>query len=181
MNFNPPDSFKCLEHYESPVKSCFHSFNPLIKLDIPHKKTPYFCCNTHEGEFEESFSSDSDCLILSETLETLTFLNTPSDLSSMYNKDEASTQCTEGAPVSLKQLSYSTITPNTFKTLRPSKSSFSISHDPVIILPRQTVPKTIQDSDDEGAFQCKFCFKIFLTGQALGGHMSRRHPVIKAG
>lgn len=180
MNTNSLKSFKCLEHYESPVKSSFHSLNPLIRLDIPFKKGPYLCCNTHEAEFEESFSSDSDCSVLSENIETLVFLNSQSEMLSMNNKDEAGTQYTEGPPVSLKLLSYSTISPNTYKTLTPNKVSFSILHDPVIILPRQSKLSNIQDDDDDdGAFQCKFCFKIFLTGQALGGHMSRKHPVNK--
>ena len=36
-----------------------------------------------------------------------------------------------------------------------------------------------EESEDEGNYQCRHCFKLFITGQALGGHMSRKHPALR--
>lgn len=171
-----PYSLKCLEKFESPGKKVFHQVNPMIKLDLVNKKNPYFCCESHEEEFQTEFQSDEEFIGFCDSFEGIVFLNEPQDVEWMKFKDEVGVQCSEGTPISLQDLSVTGIKNEDLKVLIPKKVGFYMSHDPLIILPRTSTSPCLNDSDDDGSFQCKFCFKIFLTGQALGGHMSRKHP-----
>lgn len=173
-------SLRCREHYESPVRKASHLPNSFIKIDVPIKNYPYFCCEIHEEEFEGEFQSEEENVLFCEDYEDLTFLNEKSaeDLKDSQLKDEVGVQCNEGMPVSLKYLSSMPIECSGAKIIVP-KDRFGTLHDPLVILPRKASKIVNEESEDEGNYQCRHCFKLFITGQALGGHMSRKHPALR--
>jgi hypothetical protein len=170
------DRLKCPEQFESPPKKVNLASRPLISLDISNKKFPYFCCNIHEEDFQGEFQSEEEAMAMNEEFEEILFLNqfNEDQVHHMKLKDEISVQCNDGTPVSLKYLSSLPIKCDGARVLKPSRSALVTLHEPLVILPR--TPCLVEEEEDDGTFQCRHCFKIFLTGQALGGHMSRKHP-----
>lgn len=164
---------KCHEHFLSPSKKSIHPENPLILMDITYAKYPYFCCSAHEEEFFFDFQSEEETMVLNDDFGGVLFLHSDgnSEIAEMCHRDEIGIQCSQGPPVSLKKLSSWNVCCKDGKIIIP-RPNWKTLHEPLIILPRPI----LEIDEDDGSFQCKICFKIFLTGQALGGHTSRKHP-----
>ena len=169
------ENLRCSEHFESPCKKVMHPINPLILVDVVRKKYPSFCCGMHEEEFSGDFQSEEEAMMLNEDLGGILFLRSEeeAEIKEMEFRDEVGVQCMHGPPVSLKQLCSLPIECKGARIIG-AKCKKKTLHEPLIVLPRPLSPNT--EDEDDGAFQCKNCFKVFLTGQALGGHMSRKHP-----
>ena len=167
------NNLKCREHYESPIKRSRHSVNPLICIDKISKKNPYFCCTSHVEEFEKDFVSEEEFIGISDDFEGISFLHSEGDneIPEMRLKDEKNVQCNEGLPISLKQISSLPAICEGAKIITAKTVESVTLHDPLIILPRLQY-----EHNEENCFQCKHCAQFFITGQALGGHMSRKHP-----
>lgn len=133
-----------------------------------------FCCMGHEAYFTEDFFSDeddgsfnypasSDCNVkfMPEPYEDLQI-----DILKAKYHEEVGVQCENKTPLFLSQLSsmpaYSRNSKD--KVLIPNLVKFSITHTAKVFL-----PVTLEQ------FQCKQCAATFKTGQALGGHMSKKH------
>ena len=170
------ERLKCREHLESPAKKNRHVTNPLIAVDIVHKKYPYFCCSIHESEFASDFQSEEENILLNDEFGGILFLKSDGDseIQIMSSKDEIGVQCNHGAPVSLKQLSSLPVYCADSRVIGVKCQTRPMMHEPLIILPR---PWAYDEDEDDGTFTCKHCFKVFISGQALGGHMSRKHPL----
>jgi hypothetical protein len=176
MSSKELSSLKCLERFESPTKKTLHLTNPLIHVDQSSRSNHYLCCESHEAEFQEDFESDDEFLVFNDYFEGLVFSHQSEVVDWMKSKDEVGTQCNGGTPISLQALSREDIIETHYKVIIPRKNQEFLKHEPLVMLPRTAPHVSLPDTDDEGAFQCRYCFKIFLTGQALGGHMSRKHP-----
>ena len=169
-------TLKTNEHIDSACKKVVHPTNPLILVDIILNKYPSFCCGIHEEEFSGDFESEEETLMLSEDIGGILFLRSEgeTEIKEMELRDEVGVQCLQGPPVSLAQLCSLPIECEGARVIG-AKCRQSTVHEPLVFLPRPLLPRKEEDEDD-GTFQCKHCFKVFLTGQALGGHMSRKHP-----
>lgn len=141
-------------------------------------KKPYieFCCMAHETFFSEDFISDDEDFSLAFSLNftnNISFMPPFSDevskeLSNINLKEEAAVQCDTKSPQSLSHLSSLPVfSLDSFdKVLKPSTRIFEISHTPKVFLPDAPLPE---------AFVCKHCKQSFKSGQALGGHISKKH------
>ena len=150
-----------------------------MKQELNDRELPSFCCSFHEGFHNEDFSSDNETTqfeVNDEEADDLVFLMTlPQESSVLHSrmslKHETGAQCDFDPPVSLLELAAQPVVnldPNG-KVLYPRTTNFTVSHMAMLRVDRVETSAPVP-------FQCKTCFKIFNSGQALGGHMSRRHP-----
>ena len=128
----------------------------------------------HETYFTEDFLSDEDDIpLLCDYACDNNVLFMPGPYEDManelkiYSKEEIGSQCENKNPASLSYLSslpaYSVCLKD--KVLIPNLVQYSLAHTPRVSLPEKIEEK----------YLCKFCYQKFRTGQALGGHISRKH------
>lgn len=160
------ETLKCREYYETPEvwESC-------------NQKHALMCCTGHEVLFSQDFKSEDEDLDFFEDLDEppgpLNFVSDFSQevqdqLNNFQMKREQGNQCEVSNPVDLAKLSSEPIysTNLTDKTVYPRKRIFGLNHVPLVVIP----------SEPHGSFCCKMCCQTFVSGQALGGHISRKHP-----
>lgn len=134
-----------------------------------------FCCMGHESYFTEEFLSDDE-----DSSFTMNFTSSfdvkfapnvydeiEKEMSFGYGNDEKSVQCDKENPCSLGYLSALPAFSVTIsdKILIPNEGFYQMKHTPRITMP----------CVKEMMFFCSSCKAGFKSGQALGGHMSRKH------
>ncbi|CAG9314300.1 unnamed protein product [Blepharisma stoltei] len=174
----------CHEQYSSPIADLQCKGNYCILKDYHSYSFPHFCCMAHESLFAEDFESEEEDISIPlshNTVKEIYFLDKIPDemqleISAMKNKQDISSQCNAGPPVSLSQLSMlPCLGQKEDKILCARYRPNVINHTPVIYVSRDEY----EEFDECGIkykFVCKACSKEFKSGQALGGHMSRSHP-----
>ena len=141
----------------------------------PRKPYIDFCCMGHETYFTEDFLSDEDdqfftfdlhsqfnISFMPEPYEDLTF-----EISKNHFHEEVGVQCETKNPALLSKLSSMPAYSRSLKdkVIIPNSVNFHMKHTARVFIPIKV----------EEAFKCKHCFQAFKSGQALGGHMSRKH------
>jgi hypothetical protein len=80
----------------------------------------------------------------------------------------------ELATVPIRQLAdYTVFCDTAVATMIPSSIEAECSHTPLLTIVDEGMQKRVFGS--KLIFDCKFCKRVFRTGQALGGHISRVH------
>lgn len=184
-SFSDDDSLYCGEEYASPPQK-FHTQERCIIRDINPQIFPYFCCGEHDNYLSEEFWSDEeDTYIAIDKAPNshIVFLKQiPDDLvkflKTCIGNRERGTQC-EDTSSNLQILASIRIDLRDAKEITPKIKPFETQHIPFLTLPElsATIEQTILNVfAGTQSFKCKFCFKGFNSGQALGGHTSRKHP-----
>jgi C2H2-type zinc finger len=139
-------------------------------------KKPFveFCCMGHETYYTEDFESDQDDLVMTFDIisnHKVSFMpevyeDVQKELLQTRFHEEISVQCDAPSSQSLSQLSsmpaYSKSSVD--RILTPNPASYTLAHTARAFFP------VIKEK-----FYCKVCKLSFKNGQALGGHMSRKH------
>lgn len=143
----------------------------------------WFCCSYHES---------SEILSEEEDLQPAAWLPVPEQLSfgqidhytitklTPIPRQEKASQCDlEPSALSLAEASRWQVVSLTSCVARHSSGPFTeAGHIPLLtcVLPTACAATWIRLKHKE-AFVCKYCSTVFKSGQAMGGHMSRRHKV----
>lgn len=183
-SFSDDDSLYCPEKLSSPLKQLQN--DRCIIRDITPQILPHFCCGEHDNYLSEEFWSDEDdAYIAVEKAPSphLVFLKQiPGDLikflETCIGNRERGTQF-EDTSSNLQTLANTKIDARGAKEIIPKIKHFETLHIPLLTLPKisATIEQTILKAfTGTQAFKCKLCCKSFSSGQALGGHTSRRHP-----
>lgn len=178
------DPLYCPEKYISPPKR-FKRERPFIRENHP-QVLPHFCCGEHDDLLGEEFWSDEDDTYIAVDKgpsTSMVFLKQiPVEivrlLEAAVGNRERGTQC-EDTSSNLQTLANTKIVSNGLKEITPRIKSYETSHIPLLTLPKlsATIEQTILNAfEGNHAFKCKLCCKSFSSGQALGGHTSRKHP-----
>ena len=178
------DPLYCPEKYLSPPKRV-RKERSFIKENQP-QVLPHFCCGEHDDLLGEEFWSDEDDTYIAVDKgpsTSIVFLRQiPAEIAKLLeaavSHRERGTQC-EDTSSNLQTLANTKIISSGLKEITARIKSFETSHIPLLTLPKlsATIEQTILTAlEGNQAFKCKLCCKSFSSGQALGGHTSRKHP-----
>lgn len=149
-------------------------------------RVKHFCCAYHEAYYSTDFDSDIEELPYAPKkliTNKVAFMekypaNALALAKHMNLTQEIGTQCTFDATATLLQLASTPVysTDSQSRCLTPRYRDLNPTHIPVLTIPAVESSHLGGFPDLPSVFQCRFCGIVFGSGQALGGHTSRKHP-----
>lgn len=171
------DFLYCPELYCSPRK------RPHYAEPSKGERKYWFCCSYHESEEISSEEQEGQQAAWLPAPEPLSFGQIDhfsiAKLTPIPKQEKASQCDLEPASLSLKEYSqWQIVSLSPCPTRHPNPSFSDSGHIPLLtcLLPPSCTSTWVRLKHRE-SFVCKYCSSVFKSGQAMGGHMSRRHKV----